>query len=189
MSLTLDGSTGISSSGAITTSSSLTTSSNLTTGTGAIYDGISRGAAVTASGTSITFTSIPSWAKRITFMFSGLIHAAAPYIIVGTGATPTYVVTGYNGFVQYIGSSAGTGNASTSIPLNDGTVVSGTSGGTIVFYNVSGNTWTWFSNVGYSSVGGGNQSYGSIALSAALTAIQLASASAFTGGLVNILYE
>ena len=51
------------------------------------------------SGTSIDFTSIPSWVKRITVMFNGVSTNGTSnlQIQLGTGATPTYTVTGYLG--------------------------------------------------------------------------------------------
>jgi len=58
--------------------------------------GITRGTAVpSTSGTSIDFTSIPSWAKRITVMFNrvSLSGTSQPLIQLGVSGTPE--ITGY----------------------------------------------------------------------------------------------
>ena len=57
---------------------------------------------VSASGSNpITFSGIPSWAKRITVMFNGVsTNGTSQYQIqLGTGSTPTYTTSGYAGSV------------------------------------------------------------------------------------------
>jgi len=94
MSIVLDGTTGINTSGTLVATGSLTTSSNLTTGTGAIYNGIQSSTSVsTTSGTAIDFTNIPSWVKRITIMFNVVTTNSGLYVQLGYGSTPTYVNT------------------------------------------------------------------------------------------------
>lgn len=53
------------------------------------------GTAVTASGTSIDFTWIPSWAKRITVMFNGVSTNGTSGIVVQVG-NGTIQTTGYS---------------------------------------------------------------------------------------------
>jgi hypothetical protein len=72
-------------------------SAGVTTPSGAIYNGIASGTAVAStSGTSITFTGIPSWVKRITLMFSGVsTSGSSNYLVqIGDGSVNT---TGYSG--------------------------------------------------------------------------------------------
>jgi hypothetical protein len=45
-------------------------SAGVTTNSGAVYNGLQTSTAVTASGTSVEFTGIPSWVKRVTVMMS-----------------------------------------------------------------------------------------------------------------------
>jgi hypothetical protein len=51
--------------------------------------------AVTASGTSVDFTGIPSWAKRITVMFNGLSLSGVDNMLIQFGSTSGIENTGY----------------------------------------------------------------------------------------------
>jgi hypothetical protein len=69
---------------------------------------ITSGTAVAStSGTSINFTGLPAWVKRLTVMFSGVSASGTsdPIIVLGTGATPSYASSGYAGI--YISQAGG----------------------------------------------------------------------------------
>ena len=72
-------------------------SAGVTTNSGAVYNGIASGT-VTAStsGTSIDFTSIPSWVKRITVMFSGVSTNGTSNLLVQIGDSGGIETTGYD---------------------------------------------------------------------------------------------
>ena len=166
-------------------------------GTGtAVVNGVSSAivsgtVVASTSGTSIDFTSIPSWVKRITVMFNGVSTSSTADIIIqlGTGATPTYTITGYLG----------------SCSVQSGTVENFTTGykvvisnanasvwhGNIVIDNVTGNTWAQSAVLGNSNAAGTRTSGGSIPLAAALTAVRITTSSTdtFDAGNINILYE
>lgn len=150
---------------------------------------VARATAITATTTTVEFTAIPSWVKRITLGFSSLVYAATPVITLGTGATPTYVTSGYLGTYAGQGASNSYANLSTNIPFALGVYTSGTAHGQLVLTNISGNIWIFTLYIGLSSVGEWGIAYGSIPLGAALTAVKLSASSAFTSGTVNILYE
>jgi len=63
-------------------------SAGVTTNSGAVYDSLQRGTAVSASGTSVDFTSIPSWVRRITVMLSGVsLSGTSNYVFqIGAGS-------------------------------------------------------------------------------------------------------
>ena len=62
-------------------------SAGVTTNSGAIYNGIASGTAVAStSGTSIDFTGIPSWVKRITVMLSGVSTSGTSIVLIQIGA-------------------------------------------------------------------------------------------------------
>lgn len=144
------------------------------------------------SGTSISFTSIPSWAKRITLSFSGmsLSGSALYYVQLGTGAG-TYATSGYVGCAGRIATSGAVASATLSagftVPFGDATQ---TASGLLTFANVSGNTWS-----GSGAAGAQNFACyvgGSIALGAALTCIRVFTSNGtdtFDAGVVNIQYE
>ncbi len=151
------------------------------------------GTSVSAAGTSVAFTDVPSWVKRIQFILSGVSSSGTSnfQLQLGTGATPTYTTSGYSS------TCVNTANTST------GTVTSG-----LVIYNsisaaadaitsvitlvkFTGDTWV-SSGTGVVVGGGGRINSGSITLGAALTAIRLTTINGtdtFDAGSVNILYE
>jgi len=183
--------------GQILSSANLPAGTYITAVSGGNYT-VSANATATASGTAATvigfaFTGIPSWAKRITVSLNGPTGGAQNLgARVGTGATPTYVTTGYNGGAN---DGSGTTNATTYFPIaRRGTPSAADNwSGAIQFINLSGNIWTESGVL--SSSGGGNtcSSGGVVDAGAALTAIQISyanfSTTAFTGGTVNIMYE
>ena len=154
---------------------------------------VSGTAVATTSGTSFTFTSIPSWVKRITVMFQGVgtnASSSTPIIQIGSGGVTT---TGYLSVSAWganasnttltavtTGFSAGIGNATS------------TRHGTIVLSLLSGNTWV-ASGTLYDSTGGRiNWTAGSISLAGVLDRIVLTTLNgtdAFNAGSINILYE
>ena len=98
-SLVLSGDT----SGSITVAAPAIAGSNtqtLVAATGTLAPLISGTAVASTSGTAINFdNAIPSWAKRVIVMFQGVSTNGTGIIQVqlGTGATPTYTITGYLG--------------------------------------------------------------------------------------------
>jgi hypothetical protein len=144
------------------------------------------------SGTNIDFTSIPSWVKRITVMFSEVsLSGTTGYLVqLGTGATPTYTTSGY------VSTGATTGSAgSNQLTSTAGMVVFANSAaqtlsGAMILTNITGNTWINFHSAKVAS--NGNVGGGSIALAAALTAVRITTVNGtdtFDAGTVNILYE
>lgn len=126
---------------------------------------------------AVTFTNIPSWAKRITVITYD--SNAAPAIRLGTSSG--IVATGYTSAAY----SALTGNQ-TSGATSTTQFITQANDGAFTIYNITGNTWV---SAGTHADGGnrGTTSSGFIALSGALTQIQLIGT--FTSGTINILYE
>jgi len=153
---------------------------------------ITSGTAVTlTTQTSVDFTSIPSWVKRITVLFNGTSLSSTADLLVqlGTGST-TFPTSGYN---STSGLFTGGGNAvSTSTA---GFVVrvasaAGVTSGNMIINNVSGNIWVAGSTVkrDSSSVSFGG---GEVTLGAVLTAVRITTTSTDTldAGSVNLMYE
>ena len=143
--------------------------------------------------TSLDFTALPSWVKKITVMFSGVSVNLSSIIQVqlGTGATPTYTTSGYLGGGWF----ANTTNATLTTGI---AVINAGSGagarnvfGTMTIANLTGNTWVASATI-YDSNGSGCLSGSSIALGAVLTAVRLTTVNGtdtFDAGTINILYE
>lgn len=172
-----------------------------TTGTGAVVratGAVFNSSVITAgtnvastSGTSISFTALPSWVKRITVMFNGVSVSATADIIIqlGTGATPTYTITGYLGSAS---TQTGTAeNFTTGYKVVNSNAAASVWHGNIVIDNVTGNTWAQSAVLGNSNAAGVRTSGGSIPLAAALTAVRITtnSTDTFDLGSINILYE
>ena len=155
-----------------------TASSNITSAT----------AQASTSGTSIDFTSIPSWVKRITVMFSGVSGSGTSnfMIQVGSGSVTT---TGYLGQV-----SEGSSNVyfSSGFVLRVTNIAANTSNGIVILSLLNANTWTEFGNISTSATNSIGVSAGSIALSGALDRVRITTVNGtdtFDAGSINILYE
>lgn len=167
-------------------------SAGVTTNSGAVYDGIQRGTAVSASGTSVDFTSIPSWVKRITVMFSGVSTNGTSVVIaqLGSGSVTT---SGYSSYAAWAGSTniANSSSVTSGFHMQSGAAVT-TRFGIMTIANITSNTWV--SSHSYGDVGGtvAGMGGGSIALSGTLDRIRITTANGtdtFDAGTINILYE
>ena len=170
-------------------------SGGVTTNSGAVYDGIQSGTAVTASGTQVNFTDIPSWVKRITVMFDAVSTSGTsqPYLQIGdAGGIES---ENYLNFVASISTAANTNSGSSSVtqafPLYTGSIVAdATMNGALTLSNLNGNIWV-ISGVLLSGKRGVMLG-GSKELSAPLTQIRITTANGtdtFDAGSINILFE
>jgi hypothetical protein len=155
---------------------------------------ITSGTAVAStSGTSIDFTGIPSWVKRITVMFNGvsLSGTADLMIQLGSGSITTtgYVTTW--GFI-YTASSVGVNSATTAI-LRAASINSSTTWTGIATVNlIANNTWCGSSTLGSNTDKIISYSSGSIALGGILDRVRITTnngTDTFDAGSINILYE
>lgn len=149
----------------------------------------------TTSGTSIDFTGIPSWAKKITVSFSGVSTNGTSLPIVQIGDSGGVETSGYSGATAYY---TGTGNAVTRPTTGYGisalfaasSVIHGTM--TLTLVDAATNTWAAVGNFGFSDADAVSVSGGSKSLSATLDRIRITTvggANTFDAGKVNITYE
>jgi hypothetical protein len=155
---------------------------------------ITSGTAVAStSGTSIDFTGLPAWVKKITVMFNGTSLSGSSSILVqlGTGST-SYTATGYvGGGARFGASSVASATFTTGFALNNSTAAA-LIGGNVTITNVTGNTWSASGMCGETSGEFMCMTGGSIALAAALTAVRITTVNGtdtFDAGSINILYE
>lgn len=146
------------------------------------------GTAQTASGTSVNFTGIPSWVKRITIMISGVSVAATSTAYIRVGTAGTLETTGYNGITAAGGSVAAITNNMGQVTFSAG---SSRIDGHAVISKLSENTWTSMCMLGRSGSETILQSTASsITLSGTLDTVGLVLVgSTFDAGEVNIMYE
>ena len=153
---------------------------------------VSGTAVASTSGTSIDFTSIPSWVKRITVMFNGVSTNGISVVEVRVGsgsvsASGYYAVSSYGGGAQqYLQSSTGFNLDSSGI-VAAATIRSGA----LVLTLIGVNTWVGTGSnaaVAQSSSLSGN----SPALSGTLDRVRITTVNGtdtFDAGSINILYE
>jgi hypothetical protein len=149
-------------------------------------------AQASTSGTAIDFTDIPSWVKRITVMFRGVSSSSTGLLQIrlGTGSSPTYLATGYNGLASATG--GGQQAYSTGFIIQAESGASYLLNGIAILTNISDNDWAISCNLAPQATGQGGvyHSAGSVRLSNALTAVRVSPTSGnFDAGSINILYE
>ena len=149
------------------------------------------GTAVTASGTSIDFTSIPSWVKRITVMFSGVSTngTSAVQIQLGSGS---FTTSGYTGSGMNVTATPSGLNSTTGLLTESTSAAAVTRHGMVTVVNVTSNTWASNSVLGRSDTGTALIGGGSVTLSGTLDRIRITTVNGtdtFDAGTINILYE
>ena len=148
----------------------------------------------TTSGTSIDFTGIPSWVKRITVMFRAVSSNGSSQHLIRLGTSSGFSATGYSSYTGWFSSAGGaTAVSSTGLVIHHG-INADTKQAHMTITLVSGTTWVASHCGGYTNgttnfalVGGG-----SVTLADTLDRIRLTTANgtdAFDAGSVNIMYE
>jgi hypothetical protein len=148
----------------------------------------------TTSGTSIDFTGIPSWVRRISVFFNKVSTSGSSAVILQIGCSANGVETsGYNGAYISIGSGTVSGNLSSSFQLENGTGASYTKSGVLFLSLMStNNTWTESAVLGHQVESYVKFSGGIKSLGGPLDRIRITIANGtdtFTGGSINIMYE
>jgi hypothetical protein len=150
--------------------------------------------AKTATGTSVDFTGIPSWVKRITVVFNAVSTngSSPPQIQIGAGSVTTSGYVGSN--------TVASTNVATAV-FTSGFGIGVSSGqwagtlavsGSITITLLSGNTWAAFGAVGGNAAANVWITTGSIALGGTLDRVRITTVNGtdtFDAGSINILFE
>jgi len=155
---------------------------------------IGVGTAVTASGTSVDFTGIPSTAKRITVMVSGLSTSSTGVAILQLGDSGGYETSGYGGATNVTSSAATTTSVlTTGVALYGSFSAVQTLVGSITLTLVDSSTNTWTATVVMARTDASSAGYGGYtkSLSATLDRLRLYidGTQTFDAGTINIMYE
>lgn len=154
---------------------------------------IVQGTAVAStSGTSIDFTSIPSWVKRVTVMFNGVSTNGTSGMLLQIGAG-SVTTTGYSSIVGVTttSGSAGGGTSTSAFYLSPNITAATTLIGSVIISLLGSNTWVC-QGVTYSRGDSANYPTGSVTLSGALDRVRITTVNGtdtFDAGSINILYE
>jgi hypothetical protein len=173
-----------------TTDTQTLTNKTLSTGLVMGASAITSGTAVAStSGTSIDFTSIPSWVKRITVMFNEVSSNGSSnrLVQIGSGSVTT---SGYVSTTSALTSAVSTTSSTAGFIMWDDSAAFVLSGH-MVLTLVSANTWV-SSHVGKVSTGQQAIGAGSIALGGTLDRVRITAVNGtdtFDAGSINILYE
>jgi hypothetical protein len=163
---------------------------------GAVYNGLQTGTAVAStSGTSIDFTGIPSWVKRITISFADVSMNATTNWIIQIGSSSGGIeTTGYASCSSYIAPSVSVASSSVGLLLTQSSGASASMSGQAVLtlLNASTNLWAFSSSFcDYSAVqnmwGAGRK-----AISFTLDRVRITTTGGtqtFDAGSINIIYE
>jgi hypothetical protein len=143
------------------------------------------------SGTSIDFTSIPSWVKCITILFNGVSINGTSGILVQLGST-TIQTTGYLSTALDV-ATTGTGNLSSAAGMAVRTFAA-TFGiiGAMTISNISGNIWISSGVVGRTTQDSNQMLAGNVTLSGTLDRVRITTVNGtntFDAGTINILFE
>jgi hypothetical protein len=176
-------------SDAITITSGLVVSMN----GGAVYP-ITSGTAVTVSGTSVDFTGIPSTAKRVTVMLSGVSTNSTGLLMLQLGDAGGVETSGYAGgyFVLRGGAVASTTALSAGVTLSDSSAAVSVYAAQVVFTLLSGNIWTFSGICARTDTASGLYTAGTKTLSDTLDRVRLTTntgTDTFDAGTINILWE
>jgi len=159
---------------------------------------IVRGTSVTlTTQTSVDFTGLPSWVKRITVMLNGVSTNGTSPIQIQLGTSGGFVTSGYSsqaGFIQSTGTASGMTALTTGLYVMTFSLATDTVSSVFNINNITGNVWTYFGNGNRTGafplaffVGAAPQSLGGALTQVRLTTVN--GTDTFDAGSVNILYE
>ena len=171
-----------------------TLSATTITGT-SVRGGITSATAVAStSGTSIDFTGIPSWVKRVTVMLSGVSTSSTSLKLLQLGDSGGIETTGYTSGASNAAGSGGfatsTGGFVLSVSTNSSNAE--TMFGAIILTNVASNTWVAQGAFHMPTYLVGNSVAGGKALSDTLDRVRITTVNGtdtFDAGSINILME
>jgi hypothetical protein len=143
------------------------------------------------SGTSIDFTGIPSWVKRITVMWNGVSTNGSSSPLVQLGDSGGIETTGYGGSGSLSASTVTTQNFTTGFGERSQDAAAVRTGSWVIT-NVSGNIWVCAGVLGRSDGANTSVTGGTKTLSDTLDRVRITTVNGtdtFDAGSINILFE
>jgi hypothetical protein len=181
-------------SGAITVSAPLVAGTNTLTlqaGTGTVSMNTLATAVASTSGTSIDFTSLPSWIKRITVNFAGVSTSGTSVILIQLGDSGGIENTGYTA-ASYNDTGGSNSTSSAGFSANHASVAASAYNGSMTITSMGSNIFAETGIFYRSGTAGMAYCAGTKTLSDTLTQIRITTVNGtdtFDAGTINILYE
>jgi len=150
---------------------------------------------VSGGPTSVDFTSIPSWAKRVTVMFTGVSTSGTSEVIFRVGTSGGIQSTGYLSTSSVVSTGVSATNDTTGFRIyNAGGAATDLRNGALTLSLLDSATGTWSATAifGQSDAARNNFIGGSKALSGTLDRVRITTVGGtdtFDAGSINILYE
>jgi hypothetical protein len=149
-------------------------------------------AKASTSGTSVDFTGIPSWVKRVTVMFDKVGTNGVSPFLVQLGTSSGFTASGYAS--RAYGVTTNTTASSIGFLLNDNSLASGIYYGAIPINSITGNTFVYSGLLTDTSNPGGASARvgGGVVLSNSLDRLRITTVNGtdtFDEGTINLLLE
>ena len=152
---------------------------------------LTRGSTVTASGTSVDFTSLPSWINRITVMFRNISTNGSSFILVQLGTSGGVSTSNYVSTSNDLDGSGSSTSSSTSGLIVRIVGPAASVNGTMTIAYMGSNIWVANHTGSYSTatvvMGGGTSDLGGTLDRVRITTVN--GTDTFDAGSINILYE
>lgn len=149
--------------------------------------------AKSASGTAVDFTGIPSWAKRVTIVFSDISTTGTSPFQIQIGSVSGIETSGYAGGYNFTNASVSSGNTTSGLKFQPAQAAAvGSFVGSAALIKISGNSWVLHGEVYRQDVSGSCRSLCTKTLSGILYSIRLTTENGtdtFDAGSVNIMWE
>ena len=153
---------------------------------------ITQGTAVAStSGTSIDFTSLPAWVKKITVMFNSVSTNGSSFIQVQLGSG-SFTTSGYYSAASDISTIVSTSTSTTGLLFTKNGAAADIRLGAMTITNISGNIWISTATSVLTNAAVSNVSAGNITLSGTIDRLRITTVNGtdtFDAGTVNIIYE
>lgn len=152
-------------------------------------------AVASTSGTSITFSSIPSWVKRITVNISAVSISGTANLRFRIGPVAGVETSGYLGSTTgFAATTLATVQFTLGFDVNDGGTAAASRNGSFVFslLDSATNTWSMSGTQGQSNTNNASFIGGSKALAGTLSVLSMTTTNGtdtFDAGTINIQYE
>lgn len=161
--------------------------------TGSVYPLVSGTAQASTSGTSIDFTGIPSWVKRVTVVFNGVSTNGTSFINLQIGTSSGVETSGYLSQANTFDSGPGGSFATSGFSLTELSAAAYNWTGVIPICLVGANLWV---TSGVISTASGSPAVtifgGTKTLAGTLDRVRITTGNGtdtFDAGSINILYE